>query len=220
LRAKGLVNTLSYGERQADRADQDTLLARLRELFQSCPDDAAVCQQLAMALFSILADARDADRVLADALLDELRALARTHPDDTAVRQWLAIGMANTLCYSGMRGDRARRDALIEQLRVLFLSYPHDTNVREQLAMCLLGVLNFEREKGNRALDGPLLEGLWALFQKSDQASQDALIDQLRGLARTRPNDISVRHLLSDAQRRAQAERGAHLGRRAKRRRR
>jgi hypothetical protein len=70
------------------------LLDELRSLARTCPNDAAVREQLAMALFNTLYAAEAGDSVRRDALLGELRALARTWPDDDAVGEWLAKGLS------------------------------------------------------------------------------------------------------------------------------
>ena len=146
---------------------RNAVLAELRQLACSYPDDGAVREHLACV---IAADASDR--------LDELRVLARSYPGDLVIGKALASCLYFELLDANREKTLERRDVLLNELRELVHSHPDDGDVRDALAMGLCNTLKAASQEGTPG---------W----------REALLDELRELARGTPNDTNVRATLA-----------------------
>jgi hypothetical protein len=145
---------------------------------------------------------KEGDVALGNSLLDELRELAQTYPDDAAVRQELASGLYTTLYNDEEEkadddeededGLPRRNDALLDELRMLARTYPDDAAVRQSLASSLFTKVYMPNIR-NVVPEEWLKEEYFRRLLRLD------LVDELRALARSYPDDPTMRDLVARA---------------------
>jgi hypothetical protein len=117
------------------------------------------------------------------------------------VRKRLARGgLFNTLIEAREEGDLVRRDALLDELRALASSYPNDGAVRDRLAWGLFNTLAHAKARehpDDATVREPLAQALFNDAKaEGDFDRRGALLNELRTLAVTHPDDDAVRELL------------------------
>lgn len=171
-----LVVDLSSAMGSAGRIDEaKALLAQLRTLAESHPDEPELRLECAGASFNLINAMGSAGRIgEAKALLAQLRMLAEGHPDEPELRLRVAQGSVNLINAMVLAGRIDEAEALLAQLRTLAEGHRNDLPVIAEggLAVVLVLLAQVRRED---------MEGAEAMAQSAEGLLRHpAVIAELR----------------------------------------
>lgn len=158
-------------ERDEKARERSVALDRLRGTAASNPEDEAVQEKFAEALYDEISNGGNGN------LLQELRDLVAGHPGQPKLRERLGSSFYSSLFYAREDEDWGRSRELLEELRQLAIGHPEDAAVRGSLAMALSYV-----------------------FASSAPADNQGVRDELRELAARYPEDTAVREWLASTE--------------------
>ncbi len=217
-----LSNLVIHAVRHGERDARGQIVEKLRNIAGTTPQDSAVRERLAKALFSSMNAAKqENDLPLREALFDEIKTLAKNYPHDEAVRERLAKAYLNSLNHTKNENNLQRRDLLLEEIKALAKDYPQDRTVRGWLTGALFNCLLDAKDENNLPQRDNLLEEIKALATDHPQDStirerlaralhhclhdakdennlsrRDNLLEEIRAQARDHPQDSIVRECL------------------------
>ena len=215
----GLYNSVVDAKLEEKLEQRDALLDEMRDLQRDYPEDPKVRSRLSNAMLSTVNDFESRKQYRQrDALLDELRNLQLTYSSDIIVREDLAGSLYNTFHFASPHLNFA----LLDELRNLQHSYLDDAFVRGLFSKGLAKVILDALQEQPRGLLGELRDlqrnhpadptvRLWLAKvlgkmvidapQNSPNLASSDLLQELRALVRSYPEDANVRQVLDVVER-------------------